>query len=99
MEKDSFKPEKLIGKKIFFQCQTQSIQPEILEIGKIISHTKGFKRSWTYVGRYDLVKYELMNKNTETKDWLFCYQIITALIEKGIFIDRHGLKYEIMDVE
>ena len=93
---DDFKPKGLVGKRIFFQCQDQSVPPIVLEIGEIISHHKAYKRSWTYIGRGDLVTFKLLNTDTVSKDWSFGYQEITALLNNGIITDRRGLKYEIL---
>lgn len=94
-EIDTFEPQKLIGKKIFFQCQDQSVKPTILELGEITKHYKLYKRSWTYIGRGDLIIFKLINSNYEEHG--FRFQEIKALIEKNIFQDRHGLEYRIVN--
>lgn len=95
IEIDDFKPELLVGKKIFFQPMDKSVSPVIMELGKIKKHIKCHSRGWTYVGRADLVTYSLKNRDIKSKHWITDYKVIKDLIEKGVHNGKFGLKYQI----
>lgn len=93
-QKDTFQPEKLVGKRIFFQCQLQSIAPVILEIGHIVKHHKADKISFHMRERNDLVVFKLLNRNYN--EHILDYKTINALIDNGVFKDNEGLEYRIL---
>ena len=81
-----FEPEKLIDKSISFKC-VYCKEPTIMNILSIKKHHKANARSWTYIGRADLVVYE-----TDKGDFSMDYRQITGLIEKGEYIKDYELK-------
>lgn len=83
---DTFCPEKLIGKRIWFRCEDRSVNPVEFELLSIKKH---YKATRMHVGRYDLVIYD-----TEFGDMPLLYEDICNLIDTGIHKGRH-IDYEI----
>ena len=94
-EEEKFEPEILIGKKIFFQPQEHSIKPSIVTLGVIKRHTKAYKRSWTYVGRFDIVVYQVERKGSDF-EFPMSYPMIQDLIKSGIHKDGVGLEVKVV---
>lgn len=70
-----FEPNKLIGRKIYFQCEDRSTPAVVLEI---LSVKKHYEAVAIHKGRVDLVIYE-----TNKGEFSLEYQEICDLIEKG----------------
>lgn len=86
LECQVFEPEKLIGKSIYFRC-VYCEKPTIMNILSVKKHHQATNRSWTYIGRADLVVYE-----TDNGDFSMDYTQIIGLIEKGEYIKDYELK-------
>ncbi len=95
---DTFKPEKLVGKRILIQSKDNNYEPYTIELGKIEKHYKMTTMGWTYKGRGDIVSFEakvIDRDNIDLKWWSSEYRTLLPLIEHGEFEDKHT-KYKII---